>query len=106
MADMNRMVGRLAPVLVVAALAAGLLAGTPQSVSAATGWQNPSRHLTVSDPDGGSLRPGDTVKAGLSGFVPSSTVQLAVCLDDVFAFLGATAPNAQGCTATTPVSVD
>jgi hypothetical protein len=104
---MKRMVGRLTPVLAVVALAAALLTVVPQPASAATtGWQNPDRHLTITDPDGGSLRPGDTVKAALSGFVPSSTVQLAVCLDDVFTFGGASAPTDQGCTPRTPVTVD
>jgi hypothetical protein len=33
-------------------------------------------------------------------------VQLAVCEDDLFSFVGATYPNPQGCTPTTPVLVD
>ena len=100
---MSFMRGRRAPLFLAVALIAGLLAGQPL---ASADWQNPDRHLTVTDPDGGSLRPGDTVQASLSGFAPLADVQLAVCYDSLFSFVGAQPPSDSSCTPRTSVAVD
>ena len=100
---MSFMRGRRAPLFLAVALIAGLLAGQPLASAV---WQNPDRHLTVTDQDGGSLRPGDTVQASLSGFAPLADVQLAVCYDSLFSFVGAQPPSDSSCTPRTSVAVD
>ena len=101
---MSFMRGRRAPLFLAVALVAGLLAGQP--TLAAAEWQNPDRHLTVTDPDGGSLRPGDTVQAALSGFAPRRMYNSPSATTASSPSSVRKPPSDWACTPRTPVVVD